>query len=116
MPLPVISLGLGGVVMKLIGGGILALALTIGGCKIKGLLNAKRDLDVCQHEKKQLAQELFDLKKNFQVAVKEAAGKCEEGQKLDQMKKEYKLNARTCRKLLKKQALDIARQSGKLLK
>lgn len=103
-------------ILKSLGGlGLIAL-LTIGGCQVKNLLLAKEKLKSTTKELALTKSALANERKLTDAAVSDALKKCAAGKQLDAMKKQYKLDAKNCRALLRKKAEAIANQSKKLVR
>ena len=107
---------LGGIfLLKSLGVLAIPLMLTYGGCQLKKFVLAKERLATISKENVRLKTELAKQRQAVDIAVTDALDKCAAGKKLDAMKKQYKLDAKNCRALLRKKAKDIANQSKKLV-
>ena len=96
--------------------------LLYGGCKIRGMLHAKRDLGIAQTKIQTLEKQVTAWKEKAAKArdstdksVTEALAKCDLGKEIDADKKNYKLTAKNCRTILRREAEEIANKTKRML-
>lgn len=96
--------------------------LLYGGCSVRDLINARSDLRECQTEAKASSTQLIQAKKALQEAkagtdksVTEALAKSAIGAEVDCDKKNYKLTAKNCRTILRREAEEIANKTKRML-
>ena len=103
-------------IIKLIAVAAILASLAWAGYRIKRMWNAELNLTKCEHELSLAAQNNQNLSDGVESGLKEAAGKCGKGHELDAAKKQYKIDVETCKEMLAKRALEIAKKAGELVK